>query len=117
DTADKTSRDWLNLQRLVQQVLPAMANEIKQTEQPVLLTEPGLIARYDLVHSWLNDLRQHLLNAGQLNALVLLIAGDAQQQAPVIDGTIVPLEAGSSQFARLPKEWLPQELKMESGIA
>lgn len=116
DTADKTSRDWLNLQRLVQQVLPAMANEIKQTEQPVLLTEPGLIARYDLVHSWLNDLRQHLLNAGQLRALVLLIAGDAQQQAPVIDGTIVPLEAGSSQFARLPKEWLPQELNTEFRI-
>lgn len=117
DAAEQSSRDWANLQRLVQQVLPAMAEEIKQAEQPVLLTEPGLIARYDLVHSWLNDLRQHLLNAGQVRALVLLIAGDAQQSAPVIDGTIVPLVAGNSQFARVPNEWLPPAIDSEQRIA
>ncbi len=48
-----TSRDWQNLQRLVARVLPAMADEIRQAGQPVLLTEPGLLARYELVTTWL----------------------------------------------------------------
>ncbi len=109
DVADPNSKDWVNLQRLVHQVLPAIADEIKQSDKPVLLTEPGLIARYDLIHTWLNELRQHLVNAGHVHALVLLIAGDAQQHAPVIDGATVPLEAGNSTYIRLPKAWLGEK--------
>lgn len=96
DAAEPASRDWVNRQRLVQQVMPAIAAEIKQSETPVRLTEPGLIARYDLIRTWLNELRQHLMNAGRVQALVLLIAGNAQRRAPVIDGKVVPVEAGSS---------------------
>ncbi len=109
DAAEKNSRDWQNLQRLVSRVLPAMAEEIKNTDQAVLLTEPGLIARYDLVNSWLNDLRQYLFNADNVYGLVLLIAADAQHAAAVIDGTTVPKGAGSSEFARIPTAWLEQE--------
>lgn len=84
-----------------------MATEIRQLGKPVLLTEPGLLGRYDLVGSWLNDLRQHLLAGGaQAHALVLLIAADAQQDAASIDGVLVPRGAGSSEWARIPSIWL-----------
>ncbi len=108
DAADPTSVDWSRLQGLVIKVLPAMADEIKQADRPVLLTEPGLIARYDLINSWLSDLRQHLMNAQQVHALVLLIANDVATAAAVIDSASVPSGAGSKEFARIPSVWLMQ---------
>ena len=111
DAAEQNSKSWQNLQRLVQRALPAMADEIKSAGQPVLLTEPGLIARYDLVATWLSDLRQHLMNADEVSGyerkgLILLIAADAQSSAASIDGVTVPLGAGSSEFSRIPSGWL-----------
>ncbi|MCG7962843.1 MAG: BREX system serine/threonine kinase PglW [Candidatus Thiodiazotropha taylori] len=108
DAAESSSVDWSRLQSLVKKVLPAMADEIKQVDRPVLLTEPGLIARYDLVNSWLSDLRQHLMNAQQVQALVLLIANDVATAAAVIDNVSVPSGAGSTEFARIPSAWLMQ---------
>ena len=108
DAADSTSVDWSRLQGLVKKVLPAMADEIKQADRPVLLTEPGLIARYDLINSWLSELRQHLMNARQVQALVLLIANEVTTSAAVIDGVSVPSGAGSKEFARIPSAWLMQ---------
>ena len=109
DAADKTSRDWQNLQRFVNRVLPAMADEIKNEKQAVLLTDPGLIARYDLVNTWLNDLRQQLMNTEKVYGLILLIAADAQNTAAVIDGVTVPKGAGSNEFYRIPSIWLHQD--------
>ncbi|WP_252180113.1 BREX system serine/threonine kinase PglW [Endozoicomonas sp. 4G] len=110
DAAQKNSVDWGRLQMLVSKVLPAMANEIKSAGQPVLLTEPGLIARYDLVNSWLNELRQHLLNADsvsrEVHGMILLVAADAQRTAAVIDGTIIPRGTGAAEFARIASVWL-----------
>jgi len=64
DACERNSRDWQNLMRLLHRVLPAMADEIRQYDQAVLLTDPGLIARYDLVNTWLAGLRQRLLDDG-----------------------------------------------------
>ncbi|MCP5011171.1 MAG: BREX system serine/threonine kinase PglW, partial [Aestuariibacter sp.] len=115
DAAEKKSINWQNLQRLVQRALPAMSDEIKSAGQPVLLTEPGLIARYDMVNTWLNELRLHLMNADDVYGLILLIAADAQTTSATIDGVTVPSGAGSSEFARIPGVWL--ELDEESAAA
>lgn len=112
DDSERSSSDWHNLQRLVQRVLPAMADEIRATGQSVLLTEPGLMARYNLVNTWLNDLRGHLDAGNNSHGLILLVAADAQQSAAVIDTITVPKGAGSNQFARLPSSWL-QAAKVE----
>ncbi len=115
DAAEQNSKNWQNLQRLVQRALPDMADEIKNVGQPVLLTEPGLIARYDLVNTWLNELRLHLMNANDGYGLILLIAADAQSVSASIDGVTVPSGAGSSEFSRIPSVWL--ELGEESEVA
>ncbi|MBL3601173.1 MAG: BREX system serine/threonine kinase PglW [gamma proteobacterium endosymbiont of Lamellibrachia anaximandri] len=108
DAAESSSVDWSRLQGLVRKVLPAMADEVKAANRPVLLTEPGLIARYELVNSWLCELRSHLMNTPQVHALVLLIANDVATTAAVIDGTTVPSGAGSKEFARISSAWLLQ---------
>lgn len=108
DAAERSSQDWRRLQQLVQRVLPAMAEEIKHADQPVLLTEAGLIGRYELVNTWLNELRQHLINSGNARALILLIAVDVQQDGANIDGVTVPRGAGSSEWASIPSVWLKQ---------
>jgi serine/threonine protein kinase len=110
---DKSSRDWQNLQRLVQRVLPKMAEEIKAIDGAVLLTEPGLLARYELVNTWLSDLRQHLMNSGQDHGLILLVAADAQSSAAVIDRTVIPAGAGSAEWARIPSVWLNTDINKQ----
>lgn len=106
DAAQHGSRDWQNLLRLVHKALPAISEEILSATAPVLLTDPGLIARYDLVGTWLADLRQQLMNKPSGHGLALLIAADAQYSAAMIDHTLVPTGAGSKEFARIPLHWL-----------
>ena len=65
--------------------------------------DPGLIARYELVDSWLSELRSHLLNGQQVNgqqvnALVLLIANETTTAGAIIDGITIPsAERGRQQ--------------------
>ncbi|WP_412851560.1 BREX system serine/threonine kinase PglW [Ectothiorhodospira shaposhnikovii] len=106
DAADPGARDWQNLQRLIARALPAMTEEIQAIDEPILLTEPGLLARYGLVNTWLNDLRRHLLEGAQPPALILLIATDAQHDGARIDGVTVPHGAGTREWARIPALWL-----------
>lgn len=121
DAAERTSRDWQNLQRLVARVLPAMADEIRQSGQPVLLTEPGLLARYELVTTWLNDLRQQLGNTAEdgiiPHALLLLVAADAQKDGATIDGITVPRGAGTREWARIPSVWLESDAMARVALA
>ncbi|NEX20430.1 BREX system serine/threonine kinase PglW [Thiorhodococcus mannitoliphagus] len=106
DAADPGSVDWSRLQGLVRRVLPAMAEELKAVDRPVLLTDAGLIARYGLVDSWLGDLRRHLEEDPRAQALLLLIANETATPGAVIEGVSVPSGAGSREFARIPSAWL-----------
>ncbi|MBO6511605.1 MAG: hypothetical protein JJ979_24505, partial [Roseibium sp.] len=106
DDKATTTRDWANLQNLVRRVLPEMAAEIEHAEGPVLLAEAGLIARYDLVNTWLSDLREALAGGRMPHALILLIANDVSAPAATIDGITVPTGAGTKEYARIPGVWL-----------
>jgi hypothetical protein len=106
DAADPGSVDWSRLQGLVRRVLPAMAEELKAASRPILLTDPGLIARYGLIDTWLGDLRRHLQDDPRAQALLLLIANDTATAGAVIERVSVPSGAGSREFARIPSAWL-----------
>ena len=90
-------------------MLPTMAEEVKAAEGPVLLTEPGLIARYGLIDSWLGELRQRLMSGETVQALVLLTASDIASAGAMIDSASVPSGAGSREFARIPSAWLARK--------
>ncbi len=104
DAAPPASVDRGRLHGLVQRALPAIADEIQHSDRPLLLTDPGLIARYGLMDTWLADLRNHLNDVPDAQALLLLTASDTA--APAIDDVTIPSGAGSREFAPIPAAWL-----------
>ena len=106
---DKNARGWQNLQRLVQRALPGMTEEIKAMDRAILLTDLGLLARYNLVNTWLSELRQYLMTAQQDHGLILLVAADAQRSAAVIDQVVIPAGAGSTEWVHIPSVWLASD--------
>ena len=85
-------------------MLPTITEQILNSNQPVLLTQPGLLARYGLITTWLAELR--LTMAQQNQPLLLLVATDADHSSAFIDGTAVPAGAGNAEYSRIPGVWL-----------
>jgi serine/threonine protein kinase len=106
DASETSGTDWSRLQTLVKRALPSMTQAILDFNKPVLLVDPGLIARYGLVDSWLGELRQQFDQAPQAHALWLLIDNDVTTNAAIINGVTVPTGQGSGQFANIPSAWL-----------
>lgn len=107
DAAPAGSADHQNLRRLVAEALPDLEAEITARSGTVLLTYPGLLARYDRL-DLLERLRDRLAtpaasNTG-LKGLWVLYASDAQSTAPRIDGKAVPVLT-TNEYATLPSGW------------
>ncbi|MHA7839590.1 MAG: BREX system serine/threonine kinase PglW, partial [bacterium] len=97
-------RDWNNLQRVVREALPRVQAELAESPRPVLLTNPGLLARYDQL-PFLDALRDETGRTAGPPGLWLLVATDAQGERPTLDGKPVPVFT-SAQWARIPQSWL-----------
>jgi serine/threonine protein kinase len=95
---------WLNLLRIVGRAITGMQVSLTQSEQPLLLGYPGLLARYDRL-----DLLEHLRDRSGARdgppGVWLLLPTDDQQELPAIDGRGLPL-ISSSQWARIPEAWI-----------
>ena len=103
-TSRESNREWGNLLRVVRSVLPRIVDDLSSSRRHVLLTNPGLLARYGAM-SILTDLHDKTGRAGGPPGLWLLVPSDAQQQRPTLDGQPVPVFT-SAQWARIPEEWL-----------
>ena len=103
DTAAPNSRDWVNLQRLVQKALPALKAALLESNGPLLIVNPGLLARYALM-SLVSELEARVGQPG-VTPTVWLLLPTHKQGLPTIDGVSVPLvNAGAA--ASLPSAWL-----------
>jgi hypothetical protein len=98
------SRDWGNLQRVVRLALPKVKAELAESPRHVLLTNPGLLARYGQI-DLLGELMQSTGRPGGPPGLWILIPSDGQQQKPTLDGQPVPVFT-SAQWTRIPELWL-----------
>lgn len=103
DAASKDSGDWANLLRVVRLALPRVRAELGGSERTVLLTNPGLLARYDQL-SFLDELRDAAGRTGGPPGLWLLVPADGQEEKPVIDGKPVPVYS-RGQWKRVPEAW------------
>ena len=106
DAAQRDSRDWKNLIRLLDRALPTVERDLLATPGAVLLTEPGLLGRYDRL-DLLERLRERLHDpkAGHaLDALLVLVPADRQHRLPTLAGRAVPI-LGPSDFLDLPPAW------------
>ena len=103
DGAAHDSRDWANLQRLVQRTLPGLRDRLLGSADPVLLTSPGLLARYGLM-SLVSELEAQVGRPGCTPALWLLLPTH-RQGLPMLDGVPVPL-VHASAAADVPQSWI-----------
>jgi serine/threonine protein kinase len=103
DSADPVSRDWTNLQRLVQRTLCTLKPLLLHSPAPILLANVGLLARYNLM-SLVTEIEAAAGRPGHTPALWMLLPSH-KQGLPVIDGVPVPLVNGSQSFG-LPQAWV-----------
>lgn len=96
------SRDWANLQRVVRESLSRVHEDLGAAVRHPLVTNLGLLARYEQL-SFLDALRDGLGRDGP--GVWLLIATDAQEVRPTIDGRPVPVFT-TAQWARVPEPWI-----------
>lgn len=106
DAADRGSRDWRNLRRVVDRAVEGVVAELVAMERPVLLVFPGLLARYGRLD--LFDRLRAACGAGGAPGFVVLIAANRQSAMPVIDGVPLPV-VHASEWARLSEPWLRNE--------
>jgi len=100
---------WENLRKLMRRAAAAVLARLKKAgkERPVVLSQPGLLARYDLVE----EAHQLVDYAQQDDAPSILLVNPTDQNATpaTIDGPFKPLPVpviSKAQQMRVPKSWL-----------
>jgi serine/threonine protein kinase len=93
--------DWDKLMLLVDRAMGAVEAELSSPDQTILLTYPGLLARYNQM-TLLERLREKVGRADGIPGLWVLLPND--QQA-LIAGKAVPL-LSPGQRTRIPEHWL-----------
>lgn len=104
DQIGPVGEDWPELRRVVELAAERMASRLFPAREPLLLVQPGLIARYRL-HGFL----QRLLEASRdprSAALFLLVPSRDRGGVPKINDTLVIPEVGLPQTLWIPSEWL-----------
>ena len=98
------SKHRRNLDQLVRRAVPGLAHEVTTAPKPLLLTQPGLLARYRQLDVLANV--QEACQRGMAPAARLLcIAADDSVNMPVIDGQALPV-VFSAAWMRPGRAWL-----------
>jgi len=115
DAADRGSRNWINLQRLVQRAMPAVRAALLNGPSPILLVCGGLLARYELM-GLITELEAHAGRPGHTPAAWMLLP-TSQQGLPVMDGVAVPLvnNINNTRTLALPQAWVENKHRAKSG--
>ncbi len=106
DAAEQGSRDWIYLQRLVKRALVTIKPMLLGSARPMLLTNVGLLARYDLM-TLVTDLETATGRPGHTPSLWMLLSSH-KRGLPVIDGVSVPLVSSARAF-NLPLAWVKNQ--------
>ena len=93
-----------NLLHLMSEVGPNIETELMNSERPLLLVHPGLIARYQMM-SVLQTLRDRVGHDAKCPTVWVLIATDSQNEMPYLDGVQIPL-ISKGQRAAVSEYWI-----------
>lgn len=104
DAEGRNSDDWANLLHLMSEVAPNIETELMNSERPLLLVHPGLIARYQMM-SVLQTLRDRVGHDAKCPTVWVLIATDSQNEMPYLDGVQIPL-ISKGQRAAVSEYWI-----------
>jgi hypothetical protein len=102
---------WPNLIKFARRTATAVAATLLPPRAPLLLTQPGLIDRYQLV-----DLLRSLVEAAKDDAAepILLVVPGHERGAPKIGDTVIP-DLLPGQWTWIPKAWIGQQLELAAG--
>ena len=114
DAASRESQDWRHLSILIGRAIPVIEEQLSRSEKTVLLTYPGLLARYDRL-----DLLERLRDkvgtpGGTLHGLWVLLPSDEGVALPTLSGKPVPV-ISSGQWARVPDAWIYNAHRSDNG--
>jgi hypothetical protein len=108
DAAGPNGDRWTRLLSVVRDATVALRGHLLHGPEHVLLTYPGLLARYDLL-GLLDELRECTTRQpepGQtLRTLWVLVPADDPSARPALAGKAVPVTTGAEHLA-LPNEWI-----------
>jgi serine/threonine protein kinase len=106
DAADRGSKNWINLQRLVQRCVPDVRAALLDSPSSILLVCVGLLARYELM-SLVSELEQHAGRPGHTPSAWILLP-TSHQGLPVIDGVALPMvnNINNTRTLALPQAWV-----------
>lgn len=106
DQAAESSTDWNRLNQLVAgYALPKLKEHVISRPGPVLLTNIGLLARFNQI-TILEQLRESIcLDGHNPRSLWVLLPSDNQRGLPTLHGRPVPV-ATRGQWEKIPEAWL-----------
>ena len=116
DAAEPTTRDWLNLQRLVQRTLPGLRAALLDSPGPRLVVNVGLLARYGLM-GLVTELEQAAGRPGRTPGAWLLLP-TMRTGLPMVDGQPVPLvnHLQHGHTVALPQAWIENQHRAATPI-
>jgi serine/threonine protein kinase len=108
DAGGPSGERWGRLLTVVRDALAPVRAELLHGPDHLLLTHPGLLARYDAL-GLLDELRERTIRQpepGQtLRTLWVLVPADDPDALPTVQGRAVPITSSAERFA-LPDAWL-----------
>jgi serine/threonine protein kinase len=104
DGGGRDGANWRKLMGLVGLAVPRVEKQLKEKSGTVLLTDPGLLARYGKM-DMISRLQDQTLRPEGLHGLWMLIPSDDQTTGPAINGEAVPVIT-PSQWASTPRIWI-----------
>ncbi|ETA01105.1 serine/threonine protein kinase [Frankia sp. CcI6] len=116
DAADRSSRDWANLSRVAQAGLAGVRASIEAAGPAVLITNAGVVARYDPALVVLDELRASVRMATEtspVRTVWLLVPWADVDKQPLLDGG-APVPQFGNQGLALSEEWI---VRHESRLA
>lgn len=103
DASQPESTDWRRLLQLAGRAAQRVASQLVGRTSPVLLIEPGLVARYGLM-SLVTELQAQSGRAGKTPTTLLLVAS-SNASNPAIDGVTLPVPT-PAHWAQVPEGWV-----------
>lgn len=107
DAADRSSRDWTNLSRVAQAGLASLRQSIEASGPAVLITNAGVIARYDpslVVLDELRDAVRMATEASPVRTVWVLVPWSDVDKRPLLDGG-APVPQFGNQGLALSEDW------------